>query len=333
MWSSDLRISGIDPVHASNLWSLLTLQGSRARQIPMAFALLDRGRPTFLVVGRRHAPVPAGFDRISPENAGPLAAALGVRLLVAAEEEAARDIVEDVQTRWRHGDDHLVQAGIVLQQIRVALDEGSVIVWPDFFTVLARLEADTMQRTFDAVFPPESAAILYVFRKQAIHSALITVRGPERIEAVSGHWSVREQVGTFHPWQDGYPRILKAVEAVHRPPSLGFFAEFETVREMLEDPRPGQLSRAIMDRRVIVDPMPAWMAAALGLDALTRAARLSMDLLEKADRLGIGRRFDLAGVRKEVKSHIDRQVDLEALLGFDPFDYISRFVTWWSGRT
>jgi hypothetical protein len=58
-----------------------------------------------------------------------------------------------------------------------------------------------------------------------------------------------------------------------------------------------------------------------------------MSLLERADRFGLGKRFDLSGVRREVKSRFDQQVDLERIIGFDPFDYLSRFITWWSGRT
>lgn len=332
MWSSELRISGIDPAHARNLWSLLTLEQSRTRRLPMAFALLHDGRPGLLIVGRRRVPVPAGFDRITNESAGPLAAALGVRLLVAAEEEALRDIVEDVQTRWRHADDFYIQTEVVLEQMRVALDDDALVVWPDFFTVLLRLDANMMRRFHEIVFPPRTSTLMYLFRKQAIHSALISVKGTERIETVSGHWSIRDHLSTFHPWQDGYPRILAAVEKVHAAPSLGFFAEADAVREMIQNPRPGQLSRAILDRRVIIDPMPPWMAATLGVDAITRAARLSLDLLERADHFGLGKRFDLSGVRREVKSQIDRQVDFEKMLGFDPFDYLGRFIKWWSGK-
>lgn len=333
MLARKLRISGIDPVHARNLWSLLALESSRARQLPMAFALLDRGRPIILVAGKKRVPVPAGFETITSENAGPLAAALGVRLLLAAEEEALRDITEDVQTRWHHGDDLYVQTGVVLEQIRVALDAGAMIVWPDFLTVVLRLDAEAMRRFHDTVFPPGSSVLLYLFRKQSIHTSLIGVKGDADVETIAGHWTIRERLGTFHPWQDGYPQILSAVEKVHAPPSLGFFGEVESVAQMLASPRPGQLSRAILDRRVIIDPMPPWMAATLGVDAITRAARMSMNLLERADRFGLGKRFDLSGVRREVKSRIDQQVDLERIIGFDPFDYLSRFITWWSGRT
>lgn len=333
MWSSQLRISGIDPTHARNLWSLLALEGARSRRLPMAFALLEEGRPVLLVVGKKRERIPEGFDVITEDNAGPLAAALGIRLLLAVEQETLRDIVEDVQTRWRHGDDHFIQTEIVLEQIRVGVEDKTVIIWPDFFTVALRLTSDSMHRFHDVVFPPRSSVLLYLFRKQAIHSALISVKGPEHVEAVSGHWSIRDRLGTFHPWQDGYTQILGAVEKVHAPPSLGFFGEVEAVSEMLHDPRSGQLSRAIIDRRVIIDPMPAWMAATLGVDAITRAARLSLDLLERADRLGFGKRFDLSGVRREVKSRIDQQVDFEKILGFDPFDYLSRFIEWWSGTT
>jgi len=333
VWSSDLRIAGIDPAHASALWSLLTLEGTRVRRLPMAFAILDKGRPVLLFAGKRHVAVPAGFDRITKDTVGALAAALGVRLLLAAEEEALRDIVEDVQTRWRHGGDQLVQAEVVIEQIRVGVDDGSIIVWPDFFTVALRLDAPTMRRFLDVVFPCDSSMILYTFQRQAIHSALILTRGSRDIETVAGHLSVRDRVGSFQPWQEGYRKILEAAEKVHAQPSLGFFGEMEAVREMLQEPRPGQLTKAILARRVIVDPMPPWMAATLGIDALTRAARISLDFIERADRLGLGRRFDLGSVTREVRSRIEKRIDFEQMLGFDPFDYLARFIAWWSGRT
>lgn len=332
MFSEDLVISGIDPAHARNLYGLLALEESRARRMPMAFALLSQGRPELLVVGGRTVDPPTGFDTITADNAGPLASALGVRLLVAAEEEILRDVVEDVQTRWRHKDDHLQMTEVVLDRLRIAIEDGEVILWPEFFTVALRLDAASMRRFFDIVFPPRTSAILYLFRKQAVHSSLIAVRGDRNIESVTGHWSIEESLGTYHPWRDGYPRILEAVQARHETPGIGFFGELSVVQQMIHSPRPGQLSRAILDRDVIIDPMPGWMAATLGVDAISRAARMSLSLLSRVDRLGLGKRFDLEGVRKEVRSQIDRQMDFETLLGFDPFDYFSKFLAWWAGR-
>ncbi len=331
MFSEDLRIGGIDPIHARNLYALLTLKESRARHLPMAFALLDAGETRHLVVGNRRAAMPRGFDRITAKNAEAIAAALGVRLLVAVEEESLRDIVEDVQSRWTHGDDQLVQVEVVLDRLRIAIEDGDAILWPDFFTVALRMNAAAMHRFLDTVFPPSTSVILYLFRKQAVHSSLVAVRGPRHIEAITGHWSIMDRLGTYHPWRDGYQRILEAVKEVHAPPSLGFFGEYEVVKDMIHAPRPGQLSRAILDRSVIIDPMPGWMAATLGVDAISRAARLSLRLIEKVDRLGLSKRFDLDSVRHQVKSQIDRQVDFEMLMGFDPFDYFSKFLRWWSG--
>jgi hypothetical protein len=298
----------------------------------MAFALLDQGRPQLLVVGERRVKIPPGFDEITKDSAGALASVLGVRLLFAAEERALVDIVEDVQTRWNHGDDHFVQMEVVLDRFRVAIEDGDVILWPEFFTVALRLDAESMRRFMDIVFPPRTSMILYLFRKQAVHSSLIAVRGEDGIEKVTGHWSVIDQLGTYHPWREGYPRILEAVQHVHGTPCLGFFGEVEAVTEMLASPRSGQLSRAILERSVIMDPMPGWMAATLGVDAISRAARMSLNLLEKVDRFGLGKRFDLDGVKREVRSQIDRQMDFEMIMGFDPFDYLSKFIAWYSGK-
>jgi hypothetical protein len=333
MFSRDLVISGIDPVHARNLWTMVSLEQARVRRPPLAFAVLDGGRPNLLVVGGRSVEAPSGFERITADNAEALASALGVRLLLAAEEDALRDVVEDVQTRWKHGDDHFVQTEVLLDRVRIAIEDGDVILWPDFFTVALRLEAASMRRFFDIVFPPRTCAILYLFRNQAVHSSLIAVRGERDIETVTGHYSLVDHLGTYHPWQDGYPRIVEAAELVHGTPTLGFFGEADVVQEMILRPRSGQLSRAILDRSVIIDPLPGWMAATLGVDALSRAARMSMSLLEKVDRLGLGRRFDLESMRNQVRDHIDRKMDFEALLGFDPFEYLSEFLSWWSGRS
>ncbi len=332
MWASRLRITGIDPVHARNLWSLLTLERSTTRPQPMAFVILDRGRPVHVIAGKRSTPPPAGFDRLDAACAAPFAAVLGVRLLLAIEDRALRELVDSIDAGLRHGDDHFSQAGFALDRMREAIRAGDLVLWPDFFEVLLKLDEATMRRFMDAVFPPRTSVLMYVFRKQAIHSAIILVRGDSEIESVTGHWSIRDDLKTYSPWQDGYARILEASSKVHAQPSLAFFGELEAVEGLLHTPRPGLLTREIVDRRIIIDPMPPWMTAALGVDAVTRAAHLGMGLLDRMDFLGLGRRFDLGGIRQDVKTRVDAGIDLTAMLGFNPFDFLTQFASWWSGR-
>jgi hypothetical protein len=329
MFHRDLEITGVSQAHANVLWQLGTFKGTeRARPSP-CLAVLRDGYPVVVSNGLRRFDLPEGMGRITAQNIEEAAGRLRAKIVIAVEQDALRDIVETLQGRFGPGDDGFTLAEIAFGAIRRHLESSRLILYPDMFNFVFNLDAGRMRRFFDVVFPRKSSIVFYLFRGQSVESGLIIARGEELIETIAGHEAVKGDLKGFYPWQKGYISLLETVGKKIAPPSLGFFAELEDVRQILWYPEPGSFLGKFVAGRIVIDPMPAWVAAALGVDAVSRVARSSLELIRQFDTLGITRRFDLGSFGRAFQERLRKEeISIEGILGFDPISLLSRTIDW-----
>lgn len=332
MYHRDLKIIGVPPAHANALWRLLTFKGTEKTRPSLCLALLRDGKPLVVTNGFRGFTLPDKFGVLSAENVEAAARYVKARIFVALEQAAWVDVLEQVQSKLRVGDDNFVMAELFLTAFKEAMDAGRLIVYPDLFNFIFDLKADRLRRFADAAFPRNSSIVVYLFQGQSLEAGLTIVRGQELIETVAGHGAIQDAAEGFHPWQKGYGRILDAVKKKYAPPSMGFFAEIDEIRNILWYPEAGSFLRNFVAGNVVIDPMPAWVAAALGVDAVTRVARTSMDLIRQFDTMGLTRRFDLGMLGRTLQQHLQKEeISLESIVGFDPITFLSKLITWLAG--
>lgn len=328
MFEKDVEIRSVGQAHARALWDLFFAAAAR-RGAPVAVAaLLREGRPVAITDGRRRFAPPADMERVTRENVGRLAARLGARLVAAVEEEELRGAVERIEKGWRRGEDQLFAAELACEALGEAAGRSGLILHPEVLGYLLRLDEEKMRRFFDVVFPPGTSALVYLFEGRSLASGLTFVRGSGGIRLVAGHAALEARLGSWHPWQKGYPAILEAARELHAPPSIGLFAEQGELRRVIASPEPGLFLRGFLAGRIVIDPLPPWAAAALGIDGLSKVATRSVDLIRHLDPLGVTRRFDMGLIGKAIRDKIRKEeIDLESILGFDPFELLKGLIS------
>ena len=329
MYHRDLKITGIRQDHANAAWRLLTFAETGKARPTLCFALLRDGVPLVITSGKRRLRLPEKYGKITADNIEEIARRLRAKILIAVEQDALRGIIENIQKDFRYGEDNFHLYEVILSSLKQAADDGGLVIYPDFFNTIFDLNAGKMKRVFDLVFPANSSFVIYLFRGQSLEAGFVIVKGDEHIELVAGHDAIAKAAGNFYPWSKKYASLLEAAGRKYKPPSLGFFADMDAIENILWHPEPGGFLGSFLKGKIIIDPMPAWVAAALGVDAATRVARTSLDIIKKFDTLGITRRFDLGALGRTVQEHLQKEdLTLNAILGFDPIELTSKFLAW-----
>jgi len=198
-------------------------------------------------------------------------------------------------------------------------------VWsyPHLLEIAPAPHAEPIQRTFDLLVPDDTALVGYVIDddKRRVHTSGIAVkRGGDLVE-VTTHLAIADAIDerTFaRDWAKHAKTVLAAIEARIAKPSIGVFLEEATLHRVLTGPG-DQLARELNARKVIIDPMPAWLMGLLGGATVaafaSRGARAIANLLPQSAR-------DAAAAMAARASDAMKQSGAHpfALLGFDPLE-------------
>ncbi len=215
----------------------------------------------------------------------------------------------------------------------------------EFFVVLRELEANgelrvhpwpvaewpvpterAVARALDALCPIERVALLGVFSRGELYTAVAARRGPRGIDAIIGPQALRPLMGLLSgDWQRDYRFLMEAAEKELGPLALGCFAELYTL-QALSGAAPGAWAAAAAARDVVFAPISPGVAVPLGLDA-GRAVWASVRGL--AERFGAGA-WLAAG--ESFRPSFARgmpafEQDVKAWLGFDPLRLLSRLLS------
>jgi hypothetical protein len=214
----------------------------------------------------------------------------------------------------------------------------------EFFVVLRELESNGELRVFpwpiaewpvpteravvralDALCPVDRVALLGVFSRGELYTAMAARRGPRGIDAIVGPQALRGFTGLLSgDWQRDYRYLSEAAERALGPLALGCFAELYTF-QALSGASPGSWAAAAAARDVVFAPISPGLAVPLGLDA-GRAVWASVRGF--AERLGAG---SWLSAGESLRPAFARgmpafEEDVKAWLGFDPLRLLARLL-------
>ena len=325
MLSAELVLSDLDARHWKNWWRLLTpprvLEPTR-----WALAILDRGTLIQLIISGEGTRELVALPGLHSKALAQYARTLGVAAVVAVERRLVAELTAEVEAQLTMDQDLVAQGLIILRALKKHAGKG---VWtePPVLDLLPAPGYEPLQRTFDLLVPDRSAMLAYVIEddRSRIHSSIIAVKAHGDITRAATHRAIDDLVpeaALARDWDKSYRRVLTAVEERFAKPSIALFVERATLLGILTGPS-DQLARELNAKRVVIDPVPAWLLGLLGGAAVAamagRAASALAGMLPQATR---DRASALAGRARDAFK--DSGAHPFALLGFDPIELWSR---------
>lgn len=323
MISGDLRFEGFDVASWQNLLSLfmpgLRDRVSRAAERPAGTltVVVDDDDVVLLAL---HS-LDGRWDEGIGAEVGPLprlAEASGARRVLALRAGAMEELVERAALRYRPGQDYLTQTLMVVRAARELADAGLVRLWPNPLAGVPIPSPQAVQRALDLVLPVDKAAVLVLW-DGGLWTAVALRRRREGIDLVAGPDLLARWAGPLGgDWRRDHRVFVDAVARAVAPVHLGVFAEADTFRDLLRSDAPGRWAKAIAVRDVIVNPMPGFVTAAVGADAVRGVGRASAQVLGGLDLAGT-----LLPVAQMIRARVTQAESVREILGFDPLSALA----------
>jgi hypothetical protein len=228
--------------------------------------------------------------------------------------------------RLRPADTYLSQILELLLVLRELEASGGLRVWPWPVAEWPIPTERACVRALDALCPTGRVALLGVFARGELYTAVAARRGPRGIDAILGPDELRSTMGLLSgDWQRDYRFLAEAAERRVGPVGLGCFGELYTFQSLVNAP-PGSWAQAVASREIVVTPVTPGVAIPLGLDA-GRAVWAQVRGI--AERLGGSNWLGAAG---RFAPTLERGLplfenDVKAWLGFDPLRLLSRLLS------
>jgi hypothetical protein len=328
MLSPDVRVEGFSAEEWLRLAHVLRPPGKPVSATPGAVggvvAVTTSGRLRKLISTR------TGRIDLSPHpwplELHELATRHGARWAVELTTGSLERLADRFADRLRRADTYLsqiLQLLLVLRELE-ASDEVKVWPWP-----VAEWPIPT-ERAFvgalDALCPQGHVALMGVFARGELYTAVAARRGVRGIDAIMGPDELRPFMGLLSgDWQRDYRFLAEAAERAVGPLGLGCFGELYTFQSLANSPA-GAWAQAVASREIVLSPVTPGIAVPLGLDA-GRAVWAQVRGI--AERFGASSWLDAAG---RLGPALDRgmplfESDVKTWLGFDPLRLLSRLMS------
>jgi len=323
--SAELELADLDARHWKNWWRLLT-PPRVLEPMRWALAILDRGALVQLIISGEGTRALVPLPGLQSKPLAQYAKTLGVAAVVAVERRLIADLTAEVEAQLAMDQDLVAQGLIILRALKKHAGKG---VWtePPLLELLPAPGYEPLQRTFDLLVPDRTAMLAYVIEddRSRVHSSIIAVKAHGDITRAATHRAIDDLVpeaAFARDWDKGYRRVLTAVEERFAKPSIALFVERSTLLGILTGPS-DQLARELNAKRVVIDPVPAWLLGLLGGAAVAamagRAATAIANMLPQSTR---DRASALATRARDAFK--DSGAHPFALLGFDPIELWAR---------
>jgi hypothetical protein len=300
--SRDIRVEDLDAHDWTNLLKLgePDFNEYRARGASgLPLVLLLEGDVPVKAIRAGAGPMPLGEARwFGPAAIARARRAMGCSFLLAAEIEALRELLAELESSVRLDEDGVAQSLRVGRAVKARVGAG-LYLDPNPLAGVPIPSYDAVQRTFDRLYPDDRATLFYLFDHGAIHTSLVTSKHQGDLALVTTNRALGVAVAD---WRRDYPRRFAR-------PFLGIFAEVAALSRILSGQ--SSVSRELAAREVIFDPVPPWLMALVAADAGAQVAQASAGLL---------RRFVPAGLMQIARGVAERAAEGPfQLLGFNPF--------------
>ncbi len=264
--------------------------------------------------------------RLDPKGAWPvplpeLCEAHQADWAVAVYRGALEECMERFGARARRDDDLTAQALSLVSIVREMFLEGAIEAWPRRLRGVPVPSEAMVRRATGALFPDGTSAVLGVFEKGELWTALVLRRRGAAFDLIAGPDKLRPDMGLLSgDWRRDYRHLCRAVELRYGEVGFGCFGERETLQALQIDPRPGAWGKAAALRDVVLSPMPRSIALALGFDGARYAARSLKELTERT--LPGGALGATLHALRERAVHVIEERDVRRILGFDPLEVL-----------
>lgn len=332
MLARDVIVSGFDPRHWAGWvelavppplrdrprWALAVIAGTPARVIKLIIAG-DHAR------GALDPDGPAARALHLPPTPAGLAAAArrwNVGAVIALEAGALAAIAADVERHLALDADLAVSGLALLRAIKARSGRG---VWshPPLLDLLPAPPLEPLQRTFDLLVPDDTAVSAYVIAddRRSLVAAGTAIKRRGDIAAVYGHRPIADLVPEAtlaRDWPTLARRLNQAIGERLARPSITVLLERATLDRLITGPS-DTFSREYGARRIVIDPIPAWLIGLIGGATVAAVAQRSASAL--ASLLPAAARERAAGLARQARTAMkDAGAHPFALLGFDPIE-------------
>jgi hypothetical protein len=336
--SPDLRFSGFDARSWTNLVSLfapsvvdrLTADPQSSDDPELSSGDRDERQGTLTIVVGDDDRVLKAFhgthgrvtdlERAAREELPELGDRYGARRVVWLREGALDELAERFAEQHDRTEDYVGQWLGLARILRDLNEAGMVESYPRPLGRMPIPTAATLRRALDLVLPDERTLLVVLWDRGKIWTAFALRRRGGAIDRVAGPDFITRWTGPLGgDWRRDHRVIADAVSRSVAPVHAGIFCEARTMRAILTRGDGGSWARAVAVRDVIVHPTPAYVAVALGADAVRGAASRAARLVWGIDALA-----SVAPFARLVRGRIGEIASITQTLGFNPLSALAR---------
>ena len=191
-------------------------------------------------------------------------------------------------------------------------------VWPNPLPHLLLAAAPAAKPAIDFFLPDGTSVVLAVFDEGALWSGAVLRRTSGSLDVFAGPEAISSWAGPLGgAWRRDHRVLVRAIERELGPIHVGLFMERSTARALFADGQAGDWAMAYATRELILNPLPAYAAAGLGIDVLGGATKYVLQALDQIDG------EELATIAQGFWRGLTDGKGLQGLLGFSPVDALS----------
>ena len=235
-------------------------------------------------------------------------------------DQIAPEVVDYLRPSLDPDRDYVSQVMRLMRLLHRMRNGGLVRMWPNPLAILPLPPAPTAQAALDVLLPCDQCVVLAVFDEGGLWTGGVLRRGKE-LDLLAGPTAMLDWTGPLGgDWRRDHRLLLDAVEREVAPVQIGMFMSLSAARRVFAERQGGAWALAFAARELILNPMPPYAAAGLGLDGLAGAAQMATMVFEQ---------FDAAELRRVAEGFWRGFTDgqgLAGLLGFSPTEVISEVV-------
>ncbi|MGB8330381.1 MAG: hypothetical protein WCE62_09660 [Polyangiales bacterium] len=192
-------------------------------------------------------------------------------------------------------------------------------IWPNPLPDLLLAAAPAARPLVDFLLPDGHSVVLGVFEAGELWTGAVLRRRAGTFDVLAGPVAMAQWAGPLGgAWRRDQRVLSRAIERELGPNHIGLFMERTTAQALLIGKHAGDWAMAYASRALIVDPLPAFAAAGLGIDVVTGAAQYAMEVLEQIEP------EELVTIAQGFWRGLTDGKGLQGLLGLSPARTLSR---------
>ncbi|MGB5696497.1 MAG: hypothetical protein WBM46_12645 [Polyangiales bacterium] len=209
----------------------------------------------------------------------------------------------------------------VMRFVHVVRELGSgnwLRIWPNPLPDLLLSAVPSAKPAIDFLLPDGQSVVLGIFEGGALWTGAALRRSAEGFDVLAGPGAISEWAGPLGgAWRRDHRVLTRAIERELGPIHIGLFMERSTAHALFSRKQAGEWALAYTTRQLMIHPLPAAAAAALGIDGLSGVAQYAIQALEQMES------EELVAIAQGFWRGLTDGKGLEGLLGFSPARMIS----------